>query len=301
MKKTIVFIFVALGVVFSCKKDKQPKETILSGSVTLLADESLFPIVEDQVSVFEHNYRANVKISSQSEAQTINSLLSDTVRVAVLSRMLTAEEEAVFTQKNITPRITRFALDAIAFISNKKSNDTLIEMDEVLNYIKGEPSKIKALVFDNPNSGAMRLLCEKAGVKVGENKNVFSKSSSLELIKFISENEGYIGVVGVNWLTQPPQALQESLKNIHVLAVKNVKTASGDTNYYKPSQVNIARKLYPITREVYLLNYQGTTGLGMGFASFVAGDVGQRIVLTSGLAPMQVDQMKINVTKEFNN
>src|SRR5690606_41191257 len=135
----------------------------------------------------------------------------------------------------------------------------------------------------------MRLLCEKPGVKVGENKNVFSKSSSQELIKFISENEGYIGVVGVNWLTQPPQALHESLKNIHVLSVKNVKTANSDTNYYKPSQANIARKLYPITREVYLLNYQGTTGLGMGFASFVAGDVGQRIVLTSGLAPMQVD------------
>src|SRR5690606_22465937 len=267
MKIRILLIFVALGVVLSCKKDKQPKETILSGSVTLLIDASLFPIVVDNVSAFQHNSRANVKISSQSEAQSINSLLSDTVRVAVLSRMLTAEEEAVFTQKNITPSITRFALDAIAFICNKKSNDTLMEMDEVLNYIKGEPSKIKALVFDNPNSGAMRLLCEKAGVKVGANKNVFSKSSSQELIKFISENEGYIGVVGVNWLTQPPQALQESLKNIHVLAVKNVKTASGDTNYYKPSQANIARKLYPITREVYLLNYQGTTGLGMGFAS----------------------------------
>lgn len=301
MKKTILFLLIALGVFFSCKKDKQEKETIVSGSVTLLTDESLFPVVEDQVNVFEHNYRANINISSQSEAQTINSLLSDTVRIAVLTRMLTPEEEAVFTEQNVKPRITRFAIDAIAFISNKKANDTLIELNEILNYIKGEPSKVKALVFDNPNSGAMRLLCEKAGVKIGNNKNVFSKPSSEELIKFISENEDYVGVVGVNWLTQPPQRLQESIKNINVMAVRDVKTAEDENDYYKPSQVNIARKLYPLTREVYLLNYQGTSGLGMGFASFVAGDVGQRIILTSGLAPMQVEQMKINLTKEFNN
>lgn len=301
MKKIIVFILILFGVLISCKKDKQLKETIVSGSVSILTDESLFPIVEDQVVVFEHSYRANIRINSQPEAATINSLLNDTVRIAVLARMLTPEEELVFAKRNIKPRITRFALDAIAFISNEKSNDTLMEIDEVLNYIKGEPSKIKALVFDNPNSGAMRLLCEKAGVNVGENKNVFSKSSSQELIKFISENEGYIGVVGVNWLTQSPQDLQEALKKINVLAVKDVKPATGDNDYYKPSQANIAKKLYPLTREVYLLNYQGTTGLGMGFASFLAGDVGQRIILSSGLAPMEVDQMKINVTKEFNN
>lgn len=300
-KKIIIFILVTLGVLFSCKKDKQPKETIVSGSVTLLTDESLFPVVEDQVSVFEHNYRANIKINSQPEAATINSLLSDTVRIAVLTRMLTPEEEAIFTKQNVKPRVTRFAIDAIAFISNKKSNDTLVDLDEVLKYIKGEPSAIKSLVFDNPNSGTMRLLCERAGIKVGDNPDLFSKSSSSELIEFISENEDFIGVVGVNWLTQPPQSLQETLNNINVLALKDVKTAESDRNYYKPSQANIAKKLYPLTREVYLLNYQGTTGLGMGFASFVAGDVGQRIVLTSGLAPMQVDQMKINVTKEFNN
>src|SRR5690606_19953069 len=96
------------------------------------------------------------------------------------------------------------------------------------------------------------------------------------------------------------QSLQESLNNINVLAVKDVKTDEDNSSYYKPSQVNIAKKLYPLTREVYLLNYQGTTGLGMGFASFVAGDVGQRIILTSGLAPLQLEPMKIKVTKEFN-
>lgn len=300
IKKIVLLALIVLGVPFSCKKDKQPKETIVSGSVTILTDESLFPVVEDQVSVFEHTYRANIRINSQPEAATINSLLSDTVRVAVLTRMLTPQEEAVFTHKNIKPRVTRFALDAIAFISNKKSNDTLIDLFEVLNFIKGEPSRVKALVFDNPNSGTMRLLCERAGVKVGDNKSLFSKSSSPELIRFIAENEGYIGVVGVNWLTQAPQSLQESLNNINVLAVKDVKTNEDNSSYYKPSQVNIAKKLYPLTREVYLLNYQGTTGLGMGFASFVAGDVGQRIILTSGLAPLQLEPMKIKVTKEFN-
>lgn len=293
MKRVLLFcfgIFLVVGAFYSCKK-KEAKETFLSGEATVFADESLQPIVEDQINVFENTYTAKLNLVAKPEAEIINTLIDDAAKIAILTRMLTPEEEKTFTDKGITPRITRFALDAVVFISNTKNNDSLIELNEVVAYIKGEPSKIKNLVFDNPNSGAVRLLHQKAGIELGTSKNIFSKSSSNELIKFISENEGYIGVLGVNWLTQTPLELQKQTQNIKALKVKNVK----DENYYYPSQVNIGKKLYPLTREIYLLNYQGTSGLGMGFASFVASDIGQKIILTSGLAPMEVEQLKINI------
>lgn len=289
-------LLLLLISVFSCNK-KTDKQTIISGSTSILVDETIFPIVEDQINLFENTYRANFDLKAYPESKVINTLLEDTIRLAVLTRMLTPQEESVFTSKNITPKITRFAIDAVALIAHKKHRDSVIDLAEVIAYLKGESNEIKGLVFDNPNSSTTRLLHKKAGIEVGANPNIYSRASSEELIKYISENEDYIGVIGINWLTQTPNELLKYTENIKILSVKNVKTNDSDQEYYYPSQANIGKKLYPLTREIYLLNYQGTTGLGMGFASFVASDIGQKIVLTSGLAPMKVEPLQINVTK----
>ena len=298
MKKTLSYfsiLIVVIGIFYSCKKEA-PKETYISGETVIYTDESLQPILEDQISVFENSYSAKLNLISKSESEIINLMINDSIRLAVLTRMLNKDEEITFSQKGITPIITRFGLDAVVFITNKNSNDSLIELERIVKHLKGEEKLGKELVFDNPNSGAIRLLFDKAQIS-RENQTIYSKSSPAELIKYISENEDFIGVIGINWLTQTPNELQQYTENLKILHVQNVKTDSSDTEYYYPSQANIAKKSYPLTREIYLLNYQGKDGLGMGFASFVASDIGQKIVLTSGLAPMKLEQLKINIIK----
>jgi phosphate transport system substrate-binding protein len=61
------------------------------------------------------------------------------------------------------------------------------------------------------------------------------------------------------------------MKNINVLNVKGLN----NTGYFAPSQNNIAEGTYPLARDLYIINCQGYSGLGMGFASFVAGDIGK--------------------------
>jgi phosphate transport system substrate-binding protein len=39
----------------------------------------------------------------------------------------------------------------------------------------------------------------------------------------------------------------------------------------------------------------------MGFASFVAGDIGQRIILKSGLLPVRIPGRRINIRNKINN
>ena len=70
--------------------------------------------------------------------------------------------------------------------------------------------------------------------------------------------------------------------------------------YYKPNQANLGKGLYPLKRSIYVLNYQGFAGLGTGFASFVVGDIGQRIVLKSNLLPITIPERNINIRKEIN-
>lgn len=302
LKNSKIYILVFVSVLFvMCKQKEQTnsdKESILKGSTTIFVDETLTPIIEDQVAVFESTYDAKIKIVSKSEIELVNNFVKEKSGIAIMTRNLTLNENKVFEQKKITPKITKFATDAIAFISNKSNNDTLIELKSVIAFMKGESnSRIKGLVFDNPNSSSVRYMNELAGLKAMPQKGVYSFKTNEEVIKFVAQNSGMIGVVGVNWLTQPMPKMQQYVDNVDILSVQSLT----DVNYYSPTQNNIAEGKYPLARDLYIINAQGYSGLGMGFASFVAGDIGQRIILKSGLLPVRVPGRRINIRSEISN
>ena len=302
IKNNKVFILSFVCVLFvMCNKSDQNnnnEESILKGSATILVDETLTPIVEDQKTIFENKYDAKIKIVSKSEAELIVSLFKEKSGIAILSRNLTLNENKIFEQKKITPKITKFAVDAIAFISIKSNKDTLIELKSVIDFMQGKKSsRIKGMVFDNPNSSTVRYMKELSGIDDLPKEGVYSFKTNQEVIKFVAQNEGMIGVVGLNWLTQPMPIMQDYVDKVNVLSVKSLTS----NKFYLPSQNNIAEGKYPLARDLYIINAQGYTGLGMGFASFVAGDIGQRIILKSGLLPARIPGRKINIRNEINN
>lgn len=299
-KKYFFFIFICLLFV-NCKQNdsvKENKETILKGKASIFVDETITPIVEDEVMIFESKYDAKFTLVSKSEAEVLNSLFNKKATIAILSRNLSKKELNVFEQSKIVPKITKFATDGIAFVSNKSTNDTLIDLKDVVGFMKGERnSKIKGLVFDNPNSSTVSYMNRLSGLLGLPDKDVYTFKTNNEVLKFVSENNGMIGVVGVNWLSQPDPSMSKIIENINVLSVKGL---NGD-GFYSPSQNNFAEGTYPLVRDLYVVNCQGFSGLGMGFASFVAGDIGQRIVLKSGLLPVQIPARKLNIIRNQTN
>lgn len=295
-----LIIFVVLFAMCNqkSKNEEGEKESILKGSLVITIDESIKPIVEDQVAVFESTYDAKITIVPKSESELINDLLNQKTNVVITSRDLTDKEKEKFKSLKIVPRITPFAIDAIAFIGNKNNNDTLIALKTVIDFMQGKSdSTIKGIVFDNPNSSSVRYIKELSGIKEVPKTGVFSFKTNEEVIKFVSENNGIIGVVGVNWLSQPSMETKPFIEKINVLSVKGLK----DNQYYSPTQNDIAETKYPLARDLYIINCQGSTGLGMGFASFIAGDIGQRIVLKSGLLPVKVPGRKLQIRNQINN
>jgi phosphate transport system substrate-binding protein len=300
-KYSKVFGLVTVVLLFAmCNQKSQndsEKETILKGSLEITVDETVKPIVEDQIAVFEGTYYdAKISIKPKSEAELINDLLNQKTKVVITTRDLTQEEKDKFVKLKINPRVTPFATDAIAFISNKSNNDTLIALKTVIDFMKGIPnSKIKGLVFDNPNSSTVRYMKNLAKVNDIPAHGVFSFKTNDEVIKFVSENDGMIGVVGVNWLSQPSAKMQNVVHSINVLSVKGLNS----DKYYSPTQNDIAELKYPLARDLFIINCQGYTGLGMGFASFISGDIGQRIVLKSGLMPVRTPGRKLHIRNEI--
>jgi phosphate transport system substrate-binding protein len=294
----ILPIFI-VGFILSCEKkdsNSSNSDSIIEGQTSILVDETLMPIVEDQAIIFQTDYNAKLTLIPKSEKESLNDLTNKKSGIIVLSRDFNNEEVTFFKNNRITPRSTPFAIDAITFIKNTKSNDTLIDLKEVIDYLKGNKNSIKGLVFDNPNSSTVSYLCRLAKIESLPSEGVFSFKTNDDVIKHVSENDGMIGVVGINWLTQPKAAMQKYVNSVKILSVK-----TADNKYVYPSQENIGSRAYPLARVLYIINCQGYNGLGMGFASFITGEIGQRIITQSGLAPMREPSRNIRIRNQIEN
>lgn len=300
-KSLVGFVLLTLLFVFSCQKKVENKDTILEGKATIYVDQSIFPIIEDEQAVFETEYKAKLHLVPKSETEIVNALINDTAKIAILTRTLSKKELAAFQVKKITPKITLFAKDAVTFIMNKSTNDSLIALQDVIDFMKGKSiPNIKGFVFDNANSGTVRYLSEITGVDVVNQKNVFSQKTNEEVIKYVAENHGMVGVIGMNWIYQPPMDLQNDVDKVNVLGVKGINTSE----YIFPTQDDLASGKYPLARSLYIVNCQGYAGLGMGFSTYLSGERGQRIILKSGLVPERAPSRKIvirnTITKDKN-
>lgn len=282
--RNTIFIGTAFALlVFACNKKQENSNATSETKASVLVDETLLPIIEDQLAVFENSNKAKITLIPQSEKESIISLFDNKAAIVVLSRKLNEQETKILAQKKIVPRTTKIATDAIAFIKSKASNDTLIALKDVIDFVKGKQNGIKGLVFDNPNSSTVRYICELAGINSLPEKGIFSFKTNDEVIKYVSKNDGLIGVVGINWLFQPKAEMQQYINLVNVMSVKGA-----DNEYVYPSQDEMGMKKYPLARDLYIIDCQGYHGLGNVFSAFVAGQRGQRIILKSGLLPVRM-------------
>ena len=297
MKKLQVLFYLLVLVLFhSCQSNQQEKQSYTSGQEQILVDESFAPIIEDQEFLFESTYpNAKIDLVLKSENELLNLFLSDSIQVAILSRELKDDERKHFESKNIKIRLNRFAIDGIALITHNSSKYVNVDVAEIIKILKGEQSALESLVFDNANSSTVRYFKELAGIDKLPSTGIYALNSNADVIKYVNDNPGSVGVVGVNWMVQPPVELEPIVADLKILGVKNIAGRPGSDAYYKPNQNDIALEKYPLTRSLYIINCEGGAGLGTGFASFIAGERGQRIVLKSGLLPDSIPSREINV------
>lgn len=294
--KIKLLIGLSVFILSSCQnKSNQAsvEETAVSGSTQIVVDESLAPIVQDQYDVFSNSYQsATIKFIFQPENKLLSTFLSNQVNIAIMTRALLPQEAKVFESKKIKIRMNRFAVDAIALVANKGTGDSTITVDELIATMQGKSKRVK-LVFDNANSSTVRYLKELAKVSQLPTSGIYALNSNAEVIKYVHNNKGALGVIGVNWIKSPGSDVRELVKDIRILKVRNLKGLPGGDAFYKPSQSNLALGVYPLSRNLYIINCQGTPGLGTGFASFLASERGQRIVLKSGLLPDSLPSREI--------
>lgn len=303
MKKN-VFLYPVVFVMilfFSCssggKKNDKWDDTITTGVIQIASDECFQPIIESEVEVFESLYQmAGIIPIYTDEINAMDLLLNDSVRLAVVARTLTESEKAAFLNKKRVVREIKVAVDAIALIVNKENPDSVIGIPTLKKILTGEITewnqinpkshlgKIEVL-FDHRNSSTVRFAIDSICKGTALSENIFAQGSHKAVVDMVSHSKNSIGVIGVNWITNERDSTRLSfLEGVRVMAVSQFEDADAD-NSYLPFQAYIALGKYPMTRDVYVLLSDPRSGLSSGFASFVASDRGQRIILKSGILP----------------
>lgn len=303
-KFKLAAVFLLFWGISACKQ-KQSKpaydDTFATGHVKFAADESFQPIVDAENYVFKAlDPKAYPEIVYRSENDVVNLLLQDSVRVAILSRGLDSSEIKVLKTRNLTPAISKFALDAVVLIVNKASNDTLITVNEIKKMLNGQTKTGKNIVFDNPGSSLVRYLKQLSGNTDFKLKNVFALKSSKDVIKYVSAHPDAIGFTGFNWLDDPDADYAGAVNNIKIVAVKDESSKKYAAQYFKPSQTTLSLNQYPLSRSLFIVNCTNRQGLGTGFASFLTSERGQRIILSSGLLPAEMPGREIEIKHTIN-
>lgn len=301
-------------------KVKMRTDTTTSGVARIVVDECLAPIIQQQVDVFEGTYPdATILPVYTSDREAYRLFNEDSIRLVIGTRELTAFEKQGVTDRRQRLRSQRLAVDGVALIVNKNNTDTMISVDLIKKIMTGEIRSWKELnpesklgdikvVFDSPNSSTARFISDSITNKAPFADHVSAISSdsvravdimtvtpNQQVINYVEENKNALGVVGVNWISNPSDTTGLSFNpRVNVMAISNDKLGEKG-KYYKPYVAYLALNWYPLSRNVYIIITDVQGGLPSGFVKFAAGEKGQRIINKSGLFPATVPTRVVRV------
>jgi phosphate transport system substrate-binding protein len=317
--------FLGLLLTVACQQSgpahEEPTDTPTSGTVAVGIDETFAPIVESQVDTFQKLYTgAHVKASYQPEEKVFLDLLNDKIKVAIVSRELNAEEQAVLKKQEMLPHTTKVGIDGLAIILHPSNPDTLLTIAQLRDIFSGKTStwsqvsgkrKLETInvVFDANRSSTSRFMRDSLLKGAAMSKRAFATQSNPALLDYVATHPNAIGVVGVNWISdRDDPAVLKFLRKVRVAGITN-RSNPQPSDYIQPYQVYLAEKTpellaqhpelqnYPLRRNLYVISREARAGLGTGFVSFVAGKSGQLIFQKSGLMPAQMQARIITTPK----
>ena len=142
----------------SCGENKSLNETPTRGNIRISVDESFQPLIDSEVFTFTHLYTsANITPQYKPEYDVIDDFMNDSVKVIVTSKKLSDYQIQYLRDTLVIARTTTYAYDALALVTNKQNQDTLVKYNTIKDIFLGKINKWKDI---NPKSklGDIRVI-----------------------------------------------------------------------------------------------------------------------------------------------
>lgn len=272
----------------------EPVDTDELNTVRIAIDETLRPIMEQELNVFNTRHpEAILEQQYVPETDALNLLLQDSLRLILATRGLSDEEQqSIWNVYQLKVRQQVVAYDAIALIQNRENQDSLLSVGEMKRIMQGEVKNWNQLhsthnagieiVFDNSNSSLVRYVRDSicggqpfaAGVK--------EAGSNLSVIDYVAQTPGALGIIGVDWLRNPQDTTRLTFDpRIRVMSVSQ-SAVPEEGNSFQPVQYYIATGQYPWIRTVWMITTDPRQrSMGLNFYFFMSDEGGQLIITRS--------------------
>lgn len=288
-------VLLLLILTMSCVRKAEDMEGPTIGTLDLMADENLRYIVDQQEDIFERNYQyAHLNITYKHEYDVFSAFMADTVDYIMAARMLTPEEMEYLENKQNIARHYHFATGAMAFVANQNTTDTTYTYENLKRAMSDEASG-HLFVIENVKSGIAREVLQFINLAVLPG-HFYALPSKEEVLAYVETHENAIGIIDYCDISDSDSSFsKEVLERIQLLAISRPQD-SIQAGFVKPFQYNLQDRKYPFTRELYVISKTGKSDIGIGFASFICAEIGQKIILKSGLLPKYQNERIV----EFN-
>ena len=280
----------------SCQTYKEKEGKLLDtperGTISVRADESFKPVIDEQVKVYEaNNPGTKINVLYKPEAECLKDLLVDSIRMIIATRGFTAEERNfIIDSMKISPTKMVVARDAVAVIVNPLAEDSLFSMNELREILTGKFRKRLIPVFDGAQAtSTVRFIVDSLLKSDSLSPQSMAARSSQEVIDYVAKNPQTIGFIGVSWIGNRQDTAQLSfLKKVKMAWLESQEFPG---KYFLPVQINIYNRSYPMVRDLVYILKEKHRGLGVGFADFLSGQIGQLIFKRAFLMPAQKNFM----------
>lgn len=291
--KNIVAFSVVATLLAACGNDgkiKQGNSTPFEGVTTISVDETFKPVIDAEVQVYESN-RPGTKINVQykPEVDSWNDLWIDSIPLIISTRRISEQERRFIADSlKVAVRQEVVARDAIAVIVHPDAPDFAFTMNELKQILTGNYSKKLTPVLDGVKAtGTVRYLVDSVLKGAKLSPDAMAARTSDSVINFIASNPSAIGFIGVSWVGNQDDSLQQSfLKKVKVAYIESTDSAG---KYVLPMPANVYRGKYPMVRDLVYILKEPYQGLATGFAVFLKDEIGQLIFKRAYLAPMLRD------------
>jgi phosphate transport system substrate-binding protein len=150
-------------------------------------------------------------------------------------------------------------------------------------------------VIENVKSGITREILQLVN-KPALPSHFYALDSKQEVLAYIEEHDNAIGIIDYSDISDSDTPFtKQVLENFQLLGFSR-PIDSIQYGFIRPFQYNLQDRNYPFTRDLHLISKTGKTDVATGFAAFILGEIGQKIILKAGLLPLYQTERVI----EFN-
>jgi len=307
-QSTVLSIFLIALIISGCYIEE--KESATKGRLSVQVADGYQGLTEQIAGRFRELYpEANFTVLPGSTREAVVNMLNDSINLILTDRALNEEERQVYQQAQLAVQEVKVAFDALVIMVNARNNIKNISLQNLKEVLRGEISDWKALAGSGQsgeislactgkNSGSFEiiqryLLGMPAGTYNFFPDTILHKQS--DVVKYITKNKSALGIISnafYNSIRSTPDSAAIRLLSIGVIDSTN------KSHEYYPYQAYIYGGEYPLHYPVYVYVRSDKSELALGFSAFIAGAVGQKIILNYGLVPATQPIRLVQLTQE---